>query len=119
VHATIVSIHNHGKAGSEFVLLRANEDFNVEWLILSDSTYTDADHMSNKLRHIFWFPSKNVKKGDYISVHTGKGTNVTTKMDSGTPLHRFYWGLGTPVWNNSGDCAVLFQVNAWRSRQAK
>ena len=33
-----------------------------------------------------------------MTVHTGPGTNTATAL---------YWGLGSSVWNNTGDTATL------------
>lgn len=67
-----------------------------------------------KIRHTYWFPDKNVNKGDLISVWTKSGENKKTTSKSGNPLHRFYWGLESAVWNDEGDCAILFEINTWQ-----
>ncbi|WP_171616063.1 hypothetical protein [Roseicella sp. DB1501] len=115
----VVSVHNHGKAAEEHVLLRANEDCDVGKYLLADSTFLDNGKVSNRLRHLFWFPKKAVKKGELVSVRTGKGTNTEVTNQSGTKVHRFYWGLGAAVWNDETDCAVLIEANTWQFRRAK
>ena len=110
----IISVHNHGDFDKEYVLLKAQEDCDVGRFILADSTYTEDGKVSNKVRHTFWFPDKKIKKGELVSVWTCSGTSGKRETDSGTPIHRFYWGLKTAVWNNDGDCAVLLDVNTWQ-----
>lgn len=110
----IISLHNHGDFAKEYVLMQAQEDCDIGRYAIADSTYIDVDHVSNKLRHFHWFKDKEIKKGEYVSLWTGKGTEVTSKTDAGVPLHRLYWGLETAVWNNTGDCAVLFEINTWQ-----
>lgn len=46
----------------------------------------------------YTFPSTKVASGATLTLYTGKGTNTATKR---------YWGSTSPVWNNSGDYAVL------------
>jgi competence protein ComEC len=48
--------------------------------------------------HVYTFPSFVLAAGATVTVHTGPGTN--TAMD-------LYWGLGSSVWNNTGDTATL------------
>lgn len=114
----IVSVHNHGDAEKEYVLLHATEDCDIGRYALADSTYTADDHVSNKLRHFYWFPDKKVKKGEYVALWTGKGTNTVTVRD-GVSVHTFYWGVGGAVWNDTGDCAVLLEIHTWQFFRAK
>ncbi|MEX2410160.1 MAG: hypothetical protein WD607_02105 [Candidatus Paceibacterota bacterium] len=110
----IISIHNNGDQNKEYVLMKVLQNCDAGHYILADSTYTDDGKISNKVRHTYWIPDKEVEKGDLISIWTKDGKNTTSKTDSGTPIHRFFWGLNKPVWNDEGDCAVLFEVNTWQ-----
>jgi hypothetical protein len=115
----IVSVHGQGDYEREFVLLRVVEDCDIGRYQLSDSTYTANGKVSNKVRHVYWFPDKDVAEGDMISLWTKPGKDQSTRMDSGAPLHRFYWGLRTAVWNDDGDVAVLQHVASWQFFAAK
>lgn len=114
----LVSINGNGDFDKEHVLLKALDDCDVGRYMLADSTYTASKQVSNKLRHIFWFPDKTVKKDDLISVWTKSGNDTTSKTDSGTPVHRFFWNLKTAVWNDEGDCGILFEIADWKSLAA-
>ena len=115
----IVAVHNQGDFSKEYVLLQATEDCDIGRFALADSTYTDANHVSNKLRHFYWFEDKMIKKGEYVSLWTGNGSKTVSKTDSGVPIHRFYWGLSKGVWNDTGDCAVLLELSTWQLFRAK
>ena len=119
MNVEIISVHNHGNHKEEYVLLRVKADCDIGHYQLCDSTYTKDGNVSNKVRHTYWFPDKPVKKGDLVSLWTKDGTNTTTKNDSGTTVHRFYWGLAKAVWNDDGDCAVLQHVPNWQFFKAK
>lgn len=115
----VISVHNHGDQTKEYVSIKVNQDANLNYYLLTDTTYTDEAHISNKLRHLFWLPEKAVKKGDFIRIHTGKGTNTNWLNDAKTTTHILYWGLAEAVWNDTGDCALLFEVNTWTTKKAK
>ncbi|WP_438480855.1 hypothetical protein [Oleiharenicola lentus] len=115
----VVSIHNRGNFEKEYVLLKALESCDVGRYLLADTSYTADGKVSNKLRHVFWFPDKDVKKGEFVSVWTGPGKNTVGQTDSGVPVHRFFWGLKSSVWNDDGDCAALLEVNTWEFKPAK
>lgn len=115
----IISVHNHGDVTKEYVLLRVLEDCDVGRYILADSTYTSDGKVSNKVRHTYWFPDKQVKKGELLSVQTRSGQNSSSQNNSGVPIHHFYWNLKSAVWNDEGDCAILLNVNQWQFFKAQ
>lgn len=113
----IVSIHGQGDADAEFVYLKVTQDCNLQFYMLTDSTYVDESHISNKLRHLYWFPDQQVKAGDRIILSTNIGTK-STSLEDGVTTHYLYWNLKQPVWNNTGDTAVLLNLNGWKSKAA-
>ncbi len=83
---------------------KTNEEF-VEFYV------TKSGNLQNYLvtdqeKHEYWFPNHNVKKGDYILLFTGVGTN-----SSSNGVHKFYMGL-TPIWNDKGDDVVLLKPSS-------
>lgn len=102
----------------EYVSIKVLEDADLQYYLLTDTTYTDDTHISNKLRHLYWFPTTAVVKGDYVWIYTGKGTNTSRANDAKTTTHILYWGLAESVWNNDGDCAVLFEIKAWKAKRS-
>lgn len=50
-------------------------------------------------------------------LYTKKGQQTELANDKGTRTHVFYWGLERAVWNDTGDCAVLFEVAAWMTKK--
>jgi len=53
-------------------------------------------------KHTYIFPSYTLDSGATVTVYTGKGTNSATDL---------YWGSGSPIWNNDGDTAYLYDNN--------
>ena len=114
----IIEVQGIGDYDKELVLLQAEDDCDVGRYLLADSTYTANGKVSNEVRHTFWFPDKEIKKGEYVAVWTkpGKSAEVTFRE---RPLHRFFWGLSKAVWNDDGDCAVLMHVPSWQFFKVK
>lgn len=110
-------VKGHGDLKEERVVLKALSDLNVGSYIISDTTYYSDDEVSNKLRHIFWIPDKDVEKGDLVVIYTKSGKDKTTINKSGSKTHFFYWGLDRTVWNQEEDAAVLLSLDAWAFKQ--
>ena len=114
----IVKVQNQGDASKEWVQFRVTSDCSLSHYILTDTTYIDEKTISNKLRHLYWgWTGKSVKKNDHIFVITGTGTN-SAKTNDGVTTHYFYWNLKEPVWNNTGDTALLLHLNDWATKRA-
>jgi hypothetical protein len=116
----IHSIENSGTLDKEVVWLNVLEDISdLSYYMICDTTYTDKSHISNELRHIYWFPAVAVKKHDWIAVRTTEGKNQTVANNRGTTTHIFYWNLGRTIWNKEGDCAVVFELETWNAHKAE
>lgn len=114
----IASIHEQGKRNEEYVRIKVLEACDLKYYIVTDTTYSSDSTISNKLRHMYWFKTKAVEKGDYVFLYTGRGENRSYANNVQTTTHVFYWGLDSAVWNDDGDGAILFQVNAWKAQKA-
>ncbi|EMJ0106369.1 TPA: hypothetical protein ACXE7R_004616 [Enterobacter cloacae] len=113
---SIRSIHNHGDAKEEYVVLDVIEDCKLQYYLLQDTTYTDDGYISSKLRHSYWMPSYDAKKGDEIILYTRPGKNIIPDRDKGGKRFTLFWGVNSAVWNDEGDCAVLFEIKTWKSK---
>ena len=54
--------------------------------------------LRDEANHTFTFPSFSLGSGATVNVWTKAGTDTATDV---------YWGRGSAVWNNTGDCAYL------------
>jgi len=54
--------------------------------------------LRDEANHTFTFPSFSLNSGATVNVWTKAGTDTATDV---------YWGRGSAVWNNTGDCAYL------------
>ncbi|MDR6941343.1 hypothetical protein [Mucilaginibacter pocheonensis] len=104
----IINVVNANKPEGEYVVLKTEEDLNTAGYAVVDRTFDMNGKVSNEFRHIFVFPNLKIKNGDYIFLHTAKGTYSSNSNRAGTTTHHLYWGSGDCVWNdNGGDVASL------------
>jgi len=116
----IDKVIDYGTHDSERVLFNVVADCDLGRYMVADSTFNKEDVISNKLRHTYWFPDGNVKKGDKVVLYTKEGKNTKTDISGGSnKLHTFYWNLKSSVWNNTGDAAVLLQLATWEFKKVK
>lgn len=114
----IDKVVDNGSHTVERIELNVTGTCNLHYYILADTTYSDATHISNKLRHMYWLNNQEVIAGDKVIIYTKSGTNSKTAINGGkNAQYTYYWGLGSSVWNNTGDGAILFNVNAWKAKK--
>lgn len=115
----VISIEGKGDLDNECVWLDVKEDIaDLSYYLIFDTTYTDNEHISNELRHTYWFARRSVSRGDYIKLMTKKGVYSTSGNKRNTTTHVLYWGLDRTVWNKDGDCAVFFKCESWKTKRA-
>lgn len=106
----IRSIHGHGDKDSEYVILDVVESCWLDAYVILDTTYRTSNIINNKHRHVFLFPTKQVKKDDVIYLYTKKGSDHSTTYSYSSNTHKLYWNLNQAVWNDSGDKALLIRI---------
>jgi len=122
----INAIHNHGDAKEEYLFLEATSDIDLGNFAVVDRTFNEDGKLSNVHRHYFRFPTKLIKKGDFVSLRTSEGKYKLDETSKGNPLHRFYWGSKAPIWNDANTeqaellkVATIEYVNAPKTVKAK
>ena len=108
-------IADAGVASKERLVLRVLRADDIGSYVVFDTTFTSQGDVSNKVRHSFWFPDKNVRKGDLVVLYTKSGLASENKNQDGSTTHFFHWCLDKTVWNTDGDCAVLVHVDNWKA----
>jgi hypothetical protein len=114
----VIKIHNHGNHLEEFVEMKVIADCDLSHFLLTDNTYAADGTISNKLRHPYWFLPKKVLAGDLVFLYTRRGADTSWRNRAGSTTHERFWDLREPVWNDTGDCAVLFELAQWRTIRA-
>lgn len=108
---SICKVNDNGK-DTEYVLLKVEEDCNLSNYILYDETFDEEGNLSNKWPHMYRLKNLDVKKGEFVSIHTcGEEKYKKGKTNKGNDCHIFYRGLVEPIFNQEGDKAHLVQIN--------
>jgi hypothetical protein len=119
VKISIHSIAGHGDYRTEAVYLSVLQKANLGHYMLADTTYSaNPPKVSNLNRHTYWWGAFEVPAGDVVVLHTCRGQYSKVPVGGGF-VHHFYWGLEKAVWNDSGDVAVLYQIDKWQVKAAK
>jgi hypothetical protein len=109
----IVQIYDRGVANKERILLRASAETNLSSYIVFNTWYITPQAISRSPRNVFWFPPKPIKPGDSVVLFSGLGTPSESQNQDGTTTYFFFWGLANTIWNKTGDCATLVELNNW------
>lgn len=108
----VIAVRAQGDEKKELVLIRALKDCNLKGHMIFDETFKHDGSSSNAHRHVFIFPSWEVKKDDYIFLRTRIGINRKGETEEGTPAHYLHWNLNNSVWNEKGDKVHLINVES-------
>jgi hypothetical protein len=111
----IIKIFERGIAQKERLSLRVLNETDLSFYVIIDTVYLSENSISSSQKHAYWFNPKKVKTGDYIVLYTGNGTPSESKNADGTTNYFLYWGLNNTIWNNKGDCAVVMEINTWKT----
>jgi len=115
-----MSIEINGVLGDDHIdterlILKVVEDDNLTNYAVVDSQSTMFGRIPKKDRHIFWFPSREVKKGDTVVLYTKRGKPGF--LDKDETRHVFYWNLDKGIWTSKNDSAILIRIMSWVSKK--
>ena len=83
-----------------------NKNLNGEWVEIKNTGSTSANLkgfvLQDAANHKFTFPDFVLNAGKTVKVYTGQGTASSNSL---------YWGSKSPIWNNDGDTAYLYDNN--------
>jgi len=113
----IKEVKDKGDLENERLVLSVSKDDNTLGYVVMDTTFDEEGDVSNKGRHAYKFPEKEVSAGDLVVLYTrakpnGRSAEKVAK-DGKTKTHFFYWSRETTVWNQDGDrCTLLYIVDS-------
>lgn len=116
MNATIVKIFDRGIVNKECLAIKISANTDLKYFLVLSTKYATPESLNPKPVATFWFGPKLVKTGDFIFLYTGTGNaSQSLSKDGLSTNYFFYWNQPKTLWNNTGDCAVLFEVNSWET----
>lgn len=106
-------IINAGVISDERVSLEVLVDDKLGYYGIFKSKKIGEDSVSSAIKKTYWFPDRDVKKGDFVVLYSKVGVNTSKINTDGTTSHFFYWGMSEPLWSENDDAAILFRLDTW------
>jgi hypothetical protein len=111
----IRSVAEKGVYAKERLILKALANTNVGDFMLLRTGFHDGQ-VTVGVREAYWFPYKEIEKGDLVVVYTKDGKQSEKQLESGSKSHFFYWGLDKAIWNASDVAPVILYAPEWESK---
>lgn len=116
MNVDIGKIVDAGKIDQERVIFIVKEDDFLGGYLVFKTKQTDQKAVSSKIEHPYWFPDKDVKRGDLVVLYTKKGINTQKKNSDETTTYFFYWNKDGGLWNNDDDAVLLMRLTRWGAK---
>jgi hypothetical protein len=101
------SIEDSENLDKERIIFSVVETDFLGTYVVFKSRKTGEKVVSSTVEKTYWFPDKDVKKGDLVVLYTKAGVNTETKNEDGTTTHFFYWQSSELLWSNPDAAVVL------------
>ena len=109
----IQTIVDRGVLDKERVVFEVQEDDFLGGYLVLKTKKTGESTVSSITRGTYWFPDKDVKKGDLVVLYTKKGVNTEKKNTDGTTTHFYYWQKEEVLWGVDEDVVLLARLQDW------
>jgi hypothetical protein len=111
----IIKIIDKGIKEKERLWLKVLEDCDLIYFIVYSTVYSSPTTITNIPKETYWFKSNKVKAGDSIVLYTRKGNPSISEAKDKSTNHFLFWNLDKTLWNDKDDCAVVFEINSWKT----
>src|SRR5689334_13116975 len=116
----IDAVRDPGDLDHERIVLRADTDLDIGlYILLAARAGAEGKTLGGRVPFCFWFPDRDVQRGDLLIVYTKSGSSKRKDNPSGKASHFFYWGLEHPIWNNDELRPVLIEAKRWKKPPAR
>jgi hypothetical protein len=77
-----------------------------EYVVLRARSGDERTILTGSLRGGYWFPDKQVRRGDLVVLYTKAGNSREKRNSDGSQTHFFYWGRTTACWGDEQTAGV-------------
>lgn len=103
----IRAIRDPGVPEKERLVLEVVQDDDIGHYAVFHTRVTGPGRVSSRIQKAYWFPDKQVRSGDVVSLYTKKGRDNERRNADDSTSHFFYWNLDAPLWVDKNVTAVL------------
>lgn len=114
MNLSIKRIVDRGIPGKERLWMTAEADLDLGFYIVFDSRFVE-DGIAATPKHVHWWSSYKVQKGDWVILYTGPGAEKSQRRGDGKTNHFFHWGFSAALWRDKDSCAVLVELTSWET----
>ncbi len=98
----------------ERIIFTINEDCDIgKYFVFTTVRDADGKNITSLVRDAYWFPDKQVKKGDLVVLYSNEGKNSFKVNDDKTSSHFYYRNSKSPLLSNN-NLALLVELSAWK-----
>jgi hypothetical protein len=105
---------DRGVSGKERLWMVAEADLDLAFYVVFDTRFEEGG-ISSGPKHVHWWATHSVKKGDWVILYTGTGASQIQARTDGKTNHFFHWGFPNALWNDKDGCAVLLELTSWET----
>lgn len=98
---------------SERVIIDVLANVDCGYYALCTAEKMEAGKFFPSSRRFFWFPDRDVKKGDVLVVYSKPGQSSQRKEPSGSTIHFFYWGFPKTLFNGPSETVMVMELTSW------
>ena len=98
----------------ERIILKVNEDCLLNFYFIFNTKKLPNDKISKSVKHPFWLPKKEVKKGDLVVIYSKIGTSSFKVNDDKTSSYFYYRNFESPILIDD-EIVLVVELNTWRA----
>lgn len=114
----IEDFQDKGIIDKECIVLRITDSDDIGLYIIIATSIKEKESVSSRIKQTYWFPQRIVSPGDIVVLYTKSGIDRFFQNANGSYSYLFHWGIQDAMWTEENDCAVLFSVRAWYTKEA-
>lgn len=117
MNLNVIEIKNKNNIQKERIVLKALANINIGNYIIFLTNKVDNENFEANPNHVFWFPNKEVTKGDLVVLYTKEGKASVKDINEGNnKAYFFYKKLNKEYFTNDEKVAIVIEVSGWEGK---